>query len=78
MSGIEKYNEVFKRVFRVEEAELENLKYQSVEAWDSVGQMELVAELEEAFGIMFETDDMMDIVSYSVGKEILRKYEIEL
>lgn len=78
MSNIGKYNEVFKRVFRVEEAELENLKYQSVEAWDSVGQMELVAELEEAFGIMFETDDMMDIVSYNAGKEILKKYEIEL
>lgn len=77
MSNLEKYNDVFKRVFMVDD-DVEKLEYQSIEAWDSVGQMELVAELEEVFGIMLESDDMMDLVSYQEGIRILDKYNIKL
>jgi hypothetical protein len=38
--------------------------------------MSLVAELEDAFNIMMETDDIIDFSSYNKGKEILGKYNI--
>ena len=39
--------------------------------WDSVGHMSLIANLEEAFDIMMEMDDIIDLSSYEKGKEIL-------
>ncbi len=49
-----------------------------IPAWDSIGHMSLVAALEEAFDIMMDTDDIIDLSSYEKGKEILKKYDIEL
>jgi len=78
MTNIEKYNGAFTEAFEIGEDKLEGLKYQKVELWDSVGHMTLVANLEDAFDIMMETDDIIDLSSYEKGKEILTKnYNIE-
>lgn len=78
MTNLEKYNQVFMDTLEVEESQLADLKYQDVELWDSVGHMTLVANLEEAFDIMLETDDIIDLSSYEKGKEILSKnYNVE-
>ena len=71
MTNLEKYNQAFIENFEVTEDQLPGLKYQDVEAWDSVGHMGLIASLEEAFGIMMDTDDIIDFGSYEKGKEIL-------
>ncbi len=77
MTNLEKYNQVFMDTLEVEESQLAELKYQDVELWDSVGHMTLVANIEEAFDIMLETDDIIDFSSYEKGKEILSKnYDI--
>ena len=60
------------------EDKLPTLKYHDVEAWDSVGHMTLMAALEDAFDIMMETDDIVDFSSYEKGKEILKKYGVDL
>ena len=73
MTNLEKYNQAFIENFEVTEDQLPGLKYQDVEAWDSVGHMGLIASLEEAFGIMMDTDDIIDFGSYEKGKEILAK-----
>jgi hypothetical protein len=39
--------------------------------------MVLVAELESRFGIMLETDDMIDMSSYAKALEILQRYGVE-
>ena len=78
MENLKIYKEVFTKVFAVEESELEELKYQGIEAWDSVGHMELIAELEDAFDIMMDTDDIIDFSSYAKGIELLKKYDIEM
>ena len=75
--AIEKYDEVFMESLSVGKDELSGLSYQSIPAWDSVGHMDLVAELEDAFEITLETDDIIDFNSYEKGKEILKKYQIE-
>ena len=54
------------------------LQYQQIELWDSVGHMNLVANIEDAFDVMMETDDIIDLSSYEKGKEILTKnYNVE-
>ena len=78
MTNLEKYNNAFIESFGVTEAELPGLSYQQIEAWDSVGHMQLIAALEDAFDIMFDTDDIIDFSSYEKGKEYMKKYEVEL
>lgn len=79
MDNKAKYDEIFKSCLQVEQEELgEALTYNSIENWDSVGHMGLIAELEEAFDIMMETDDIIDFSSYEKGKEILKKYGVEI
>lgn len=79
MTNLEKYNQVFMESFEIEdEGALANLEYQGIDLWDSVGHMGMVACLEEAFDIMFETDDIIDFSSYEKGKELLKKYNIEI
>ena len=79
MTNIEKYNQVFTSTLEITENQLKGLSYQSVELWDSVGHMTLVANLEDTFDIMMETDDIIDLSSYEKGLEILKeKYGDEL
>lgn len=77
MTNLDKYNEAFINAFGVESSQLEELAYQSIAEWDSVGHMGLIAGLEDAFDIMLETDDIVDFSSYEKGKEILKKYSID-
>ena len=77
MSTIEKYTNAFVDAFEVTPDEAKNLKYQDIKAWDSVGHMGLVAALEDAFDIMLETEDIIDLSSYDRGTEILAKYDVD-
>ena len=78
MKNIDKYKEAFVKSLELSEDMVNSqLAYQGVENWDSVGHMSLVAELEDTFDIMLETDDIIDFSSYDKGIEILRKYDIE-
>ena len=52
----------------------EDLKYNDIPEWDSIGHMSLMSELEEKFEITLETDDIIEFESYKKGKEILKKY----
>lgn len=77
MTNLEKYNKVFCDTLQISDNELKDLKYQGTELWDSVGHMSLMAELEDTFDILMETDDIVDFSSYEKGIEILSKnYDI--
>ncbi|MEG1185990.1 MAG: acyl carrier protein [Eubacterium sp.] len=77
MENLELYKKTFMTTFAIEEDALSNLEYQSITAWDSVGHMALIAELEDTFDIMMDTDDIIDLSSFEKGKEILGKYDVE-
>lgn len=78
MTNLEKYNQAFIESLEITEEQLNGLEYQAIPAWDSVGHMSLVAAIEDAFDIMMDTDDIIDLSSYAKGKEILSKnYSIE-
>ena len=78
MTNLEKYNNAFLNAFQIEADQLSGLEYQGITAWDSVGHMQLIAELEDAFDIMMDTDDIIDLSSYEKGKEIMAKYKVVL
>ena len=79
MENLEKYNNAFVQVFGAKVEEL-NDKYgkDTVEEWDSVHQLGLITELEEAFDIMFDPEDIMEMTSYAKGKELLAKYDVSI
>ena len=77
MPTLEKYSEIFKNALNIDGDKLnENLKYNEIDEWDSIGHMTLVAALEEEFKITLETDDIVDFSSFKKGKEILKKYKV--
>lgn len=76
MSNLETYVTAFTSSLLVEESALENLRYQDIAAWDSVGHMALMVSIEEAFGITLEIDDVIEFGSFAMGKEILKKYDV--
>ena len=79
MSNKEKYDNVFLESFSISAEMLnDDLVYQCIPAWDSVGHMGMIAGLEETFDIMLETDDIIEFSSYKVGMGILKKYGIEI
>lgn len=79
MSNLEKYNNAFVEVFGVEENVLGvNFDKDSVDGWDSVHQLNIIALLEEAFDIMLDPEDIMELTSYEKGKELMEKYDVEL
>ena len=78
MTNYERYVKVFTTTFEVEPSVLKTLKYQDIESWDSIGHMGLIAALEDEFGIMMDTDDIIDFNSFEKGIEILSKYGVTM
>ena len=78
MNNKQKYDQTFIESFSISENKLgDDLEYNSIAEWDSVGHMGLIAELEEVFDIMMEMDDIIDFSSYKKGFELIAKYEVE-
>lgn len=78
MTNLDIYKQVFIECFKVNSDQLDTLKYRSISGWDSVGHMQLIAALEEAFGIMLESEDLISFSSYEKGKQIMKKYNVDL
>lgn len=80
MNNLKRYNNVFFSVFDIKEEEVlkNDFSVDSVDNWDSITQLSLVTEMEEEFDIMFDTEDILELRSYEIGKEILKKYNINL
>ena len=78
MNNKQKYDQAFIVTFSIDESKLDdNLEYNTIPEWDSVGHMGLIAELEEVFDIMMEMDDIIDFSSYKKGFELIAKYGVE-
>jgi len=55
----------------------DELEYQSIPEWDSVSHLVLVTELEAAYGITIELEDVLTMGSVAKIKELLKKYNVE-
>jgi acyl carrier protein len=78
MTNIEKLKNAFVEGLEIPMAEVEAATMESVDKWDSIGQMSLVAIIEDAFGFEFEPDEVMQFTSFEAGKNILKNHNIEL
>ena len=78
MTNLEKYINAFAESLEVTPEAVPALKYGESDQWDSVGHMSLIAALEDAFDIMVDMDDIIDLSSFEKGKEILAKYDVEI
>ena len=79
MNNKQKYNQVFMESLSVDESALgDKLEYNTISSWDSIGHMTMISDIEEAFDIAMETEDVIDFSSYEKGIEILAKYGINI
>tara|TARA_B100000686_G_scaffold152306_1_gene159542 strand:+ start:317 stop:556 length:240 start_codon:yes stop_codon:yes gene_type:complete len=79
MDNLKKYTDVFMKSLSIDESKFnEQIKYNEIEEWDSIGHMTLMSSLEEEFKITLETDDIVDFSSFKKGIEILNKYKINI
>ena len=77
MSNKQKYQDIFIKSLSINGKKFdENIKYNEIPEWDSIGHMTLISGLEEEFDISMETDDIVDFSSFKKGIEILKKYSI--
>ncbi len=75
----EKYIALFMEAFHLPEEKVgKGVAMGKTEGWDSVGHVGFITELEDAFDIMLDTEDIIQLNSYEKGIEILRKYGVEI
>jgi acyl carrier protein len=74
----EKLRSCFSRTLGIPMAQVtDDLAYNTIEQWDSVGHMALVADLESAFDVMLDTDEILDLSSVAKAVVILRKHGVD-
>jgi acyl carrier protein len=78
MSAVDRLKGAYVSALGIDAAETDwdNLEYRSIEEWDSVAHMELVAEIEDVFDVMLETDDVVGMSSFPEAIRILTRYGV--
>ena len=77
MTNVEKLKNAFVEGLEIPFEEVENATMEKVSRWDSIGQMSLIAIIEDAFGIELEPDEVMRFTSYVAGVDILKNHNID-
>ena len=68
---------VFAEALNIDPARVsDELAYNSIKEWDSIAHMALVSVLEDRYGIMLETEDVIDMSSVGKARSILAKYDV--
>ena len=67
----EKILEVLKETFELDSVD-KTISQQNCEAWDSMGQLNLVADLEDAFGVCLEPEEISEMKSFDDIVKILK------
>lgn len=70
-----KLTNVFANSLNIDKSKINNsLTYGETPEWDSVAHMALIAAIEEAFDIMIDAEDVINMSSFDKAKEIVSKY----
>ena len=69
---LSKFNEIFCETLEIQPDEAEAASTETVETWDSLHHMNLVAALEDEFSIELEPEEVMEMTSYKAVLETLR------
>jgi acyl carrier protein len=77
LSATDKLREAFVQALNLTpDVDVEQLAIGQNANWDSIAHMALVAELEAYFGVMLETEDLIEMSSYEKAVEILQRYGV--
>lgn len=57
-------------------AAVERAEYGNTEGWDSAAHMALVAEIESAFDIMLDTDEVIGMSSFEKAREFVENHGV--
>jgi acyl carrier protein len=77
MTTREKLIKTFAAALLVPETpDLASAEYRRIPQWDSVAHMRLIAEIEMAFDIMLDTQDVIGMSSFQKAEEILSKHGV--
>lgn len=70
----EKIIKIMSAVFRVDESAInESSSSDTIESWDSLKHMNLIAALEEEFKIEFNEDDIMNMLNFKLIKLLVKE-----
>jgi acyl carrier protein len=73
----EKLRECFSRSLGIDAGRVtDDLAYNTLKEWDSVGHMALIVEIEGAFDVMLDTDDILGMSTVAKAREILTRYGV--
>jgi len=77
--SIEKLRGAFSQALELPiEQVTDELEFNKIPQWDSVAHMALIAAIERTFDILIDTDDIIDMSSFSKAIEIVAKYGVEM
>jgi len=72
-----KLYEIISETFNVKTSELTNdTMFLELDGWDSMAHMMFITNLEDAFEIDFEGDDIVNVSTIGELKDLLKKYEV--
>ncbi len=78
MINVQRLKDCFSKALGIPvEIVTDELQYNTIPQWDSIGHMSLVAALEDEFEVMLDTDDIVDMSSVAKAKEILSKHGVQ-
>jgi len=78
MSNLDRLRVAFRTALALpEDYDVDKLEYRSIEKWDSLAHLSLVGEIEDAFDVMIDTDEVIDLSSFDKAVEILGKHDVE-
>ena len=78
-SSENRLKEIFAKVFLIDEDDIDDkLSRKDVEEWDSMGHLMLISEVESAFGVFINDEDITKIKTVGDVKEVLRKLGVAI
>jgi len=78
MNNEQKLREIFASALQISiDRVTDDLTYNTIPEWDSIAHMTLIAEIDNEFDTMLDTDDVLDMSSFAKAKEILVKYDVQ-
>lgn len=57
--------------------DVDSLEYRGIEKWDSLAHLSLIAQIEDVFDVMLDTDHVIDLSSFAKAIEILGEHDVE-
>ncbi len=77
MSTSKDLREVFAKAFSLPVEQIpEDLEYQGIVEWDSMSHLVLVQEIEAAYGVAIEMEDILEMGSVTKVRDMLARYGV--